>query len=113
MKFRKITAIALAIGVLTIGGTTAFAAQQNSSDKVQTTTSNSASINTDKAGNVVDDKGNIVITKDKLNDSANSSGQISSTADPTGKIDDSNLSPQDKTAVDALRAETAKQTPYK
>jgi len=113
MKFRKITAIALAMGILTIGGTTAFAAQQNSSDKVQTTISNSAKVNTDEDGNVVDGNGNIVITKDKLNDPANASGHSSTTADPTGKIDDSNLSPQDKAAVDALRAETAKQTPYK
>jgi len=43
----------------------------------------SSKLNTDKNGNVIDDKGNIVITKDKLNDPAKTSGQVTASADST------------------------------
>lgn len=109
MKSKKIVLIASAMGVFAIGGTTAFAASyQNSLDKAQTSVS-SSKVNIDENGNVIDEKGNIVITKDKLNDPANNSGHITASADPTGKIDDSKLSAQDKAAVDALRTDTEKQ----
>ncbi len=88
MKSKKIFAIATLVGVLTVGGTTAFAASGN--QQAQATAS--SKINTDKSGNAIDEKGNIVITKDELNDPANASGHISASGSTSliGKVDDSN-----------------------
>lgn len=113
MKIKKIVLIASAMGVFAIGGTTAFAASyHNSLNKAQTAVS-SSKVNIDENGNVIDDKGNIVITKDKLNDPANASGHITASATLMGKIDSNNLSEQDKAAFDALKNDTGKQNVIK
>ncbi|HCL03830.1 MAG TPA: hypothetical protein DHW61_15725 [Lachnoclostridium phytofermentans] len=68
-----------ASGHISASGSTSLIGKVDDSNN--TSSEASAQLNTDENGNVIDDKGNIVITKDELNDPANASGYISASAD--------------------------------